>query len=115
MESMRIDRMKSAVETLHTCNAKHVGSERVIEMLQGKVGWQGIVEVFEITGHPHAKRCYAWSFIEKGEPQYVTVLEIPPVDSAEAAVNISVVAKARELAGNAKLRPFGSQRYHHRG
>jgi hypothetical protein len=105
--------MQSAVETLHTCKARHVASERVIEMLDGKAGWQGVVEVFEIAGHPQARRCFAWSFIEKGEPQYVTVLEIPPVDSAEAAVKISVVAKAREQAGNAKLRPFGSQRYHH--
>ena len=50
------------------------------------------MEAFELTGHPHAKRCYAWSYIDKGEPQYVTVLERPPVDSAETAVQAAIVA-----------------------
>jgi len=32
-------------------------------------------------------RCHAWSYDdEKGETQYTTVLELPPVDSAENAV-----------------------------
>ena len=47
----------------------------------------------------HAKRCYAWSYVENDEPQYVTVLavlEIPPVDSAETAVKIAIAAKAKE-------------------
>lgn len=44
-----------------------------------------------VWGMPHAKRCYAWSFMDKGEPQYVTVLEIPPVDSAETVVKIAIV------------------------
>jgi hypothetical protein len=30
--------------------------------------------------------------VDKGELQYVTVLEIQPVDSAEAAVKIAIVA-----------------------
>jgi hypothetical protein len=30
--------------------------------------------------------------MDKGEPQYVTVLEIPPVDSAETAVKIAIAA-----------------------
>lgn len=29
------------------------------------------------------------------EPQYTTVLEIPPVDSAETAVKVVIAAKAR--------------------
>jgi hypothetical protein len=33
--------------------------------------------------------------MDKGEPQYVTVLEIPSVDSAETAVKIAIVAQGK--------------------
>jgi hypothetical protein len=33
--------------------------------------------------------------MNKGEPQYVPVLEIPPVDSAETAVKIAIAAQAK--------------------
>jgi hypothetical protein len=33
--------------------------------------------------------------MDKGEPQYVTVLEIPPVDSAETAVKIAIAAQGK--------------------
>ena len=59
------------------------------------MGWDGIVEAFELTGHLHAKRCHAWSYEDKGELQYVTVLEIPPVDSAQTAVKIDVAAEGK--------------------
>ena len=39
--------------------------------------------------------CHAWSYDENGETQYVTVLEIPPVDSPSSAVTIAIAAKAR--------------------
>jgi hypothetical protein len=93
--SERIDRIKDAVEVIHGCKARHVASEPVIELFRDEVAWDGIVETFELTGHPRAKRCHAWSYDEKGEPQYVAVLEIPPVDSAETAVKIAIASKAR--------------------
>src|SRR5271154_5089592 len=94
--SPRIAQLKEAVETMHKCTARHVESKPVIELFQGKVAWDGVVEAFDLTGHPHAKRCYAWSYMNKGEPQYVTVLEIPPVDSAETAVKIAIYASGKE-------------------
>jgi hypothetical protein len=90
--SQRIEQLRQAVETMHKCKARHVESKPVIELFRGKVAWDGVVEAFELTGHPHAKRCYAWSYEDNGEPQYVTVLEIPPVDSAETAVKIATAA-----------------------
>lgn len=93
--SERIANLQSAIETMHKCKARHVESTPVIELFRGKVAWEGVVEAFELTGHPHAKRCYAWSFMDKGEPQYVTVLEIPPVDSAQTAVQIAIAATMR--------------------
>jgi len=32
----------------------------------------------------------------KGDPQYVTALEIPPVDSAETAVKIAIAAQGKQ-------------------
>lgn len=93
--SERIGKLKEAVETVHDCTARHVGSEPVIELFRGEVAWDGVVETFDLTGHPKAERCYAWSFMEDGETHYTTVLEIPPVDSAESAVKIAIAAKAK--------------------
>ena len=94
--SERIDKLRDAIETMHKCKAQHVSSEPVIDLFRGEVAWDGIVETFNIEGHPKAKRCYAWSFLENGETQYTTVLEIPPVDSAETAVKVAIAAKGRK-------------------
>jgi len=68
----------------------------VHEIFRGKTLWRGDVEVFELTGHPKAKRCYAWSY---GEPEeFITILELPPMDSALSAVKVGVahqIKKAR--------------------
>jgi hypothetical protein len=93
--SPRIAQLKDAVEGMHKCTARHVESKPVIELFQGKVAWDGVVEAFELTGHPRAKRCYSWSYMDQGERQYVTVLEIPPVDSAETAVKIALAAQGK--------------------
>jgi hypothetical protein len=94
--SERIDKLREAIETMHKCKARHVGSERVVEMFRGEVAWDGVVETFDIEGYPKAKRCYAWSFVENGQPQYTTVLEIPPVDSPQSAVKVAIAARGRK-------------------
>ena len=93
--SERIEKLKHAVETVHHCTARHVGSETVIDLFRGEVAWDGVVATFDIEGHPEAKRCYAWSFIENGETHYTTVLEIPPVDSPEKAVKVAIAAQTK--------------------
>jgi hypothetical protein len=56
------------------------------------------IEVFDLANHPKAKRAYAWSHREgkhdEGE-RFVAVLEIPPVESAETAVQASIMADAK--------------------
>jgi hypothetical protein len=81
---------------MHRCKATYVESVNVVEMFGGKTVWDGVVEVFDLEGHPKAKRCYAWSFVENEEPQYTTVLEIPPVTSPESAVKVAIAAKAKQ-------------------
>jgi hypothetical protein len=83
-----VERLKLTVEHLHGCSASHVSSKRVKEVFQGQTAWEGDVEVFDLTGHPKAKRAYGWSY---GEPeQFITILELPPVDSPESAVKVGV-------------------------
>ena len=94
--SERVEKIREAVETMHHCKAKHIASSPVIELFRGEVAWDGVVETFEIEGNPKAKRCYAWSFSENGDPKYTTVLEIPPVDSPESAVKVAIAAKAKD-------------------
>ena len=81
---------------MHHCRGVHVGSEPVIELFEGEIAWDGIVEIFDLTDHPKANRCYAWSYLENYEPQYATVLEIPTVDSAGTAVKVAIASTARK-------------------
>jgi hypothetical protein len=57
------------------------------------------VEVFALSGHPKAKKAYAWSHREgtngQGE-RFVAVLEIPPVESPVTAVRASIVADGKK-------------------
>jgi len=82
---------------LHECDALHTASVPVHEVFQGQTAWEGVVEVFDLIGHPKAKRCYAWTY---GEPEeFITVLEIPPVTDAQSAVKVGVahqIKKARK-------------------
>lgn len=88
-----------AVEHLHNCGAKWCETVPVHEMFHGKTAWQGNVEVFDLTGHPKSKRCYAWSHLDGANDertQYVAVLEIPPVISPETAVRAAIVSEAKK-------------------
>lgn len=88
-------RLQVAVEQLHKCGALHRETVPVHEVFQGQTVWQGEVEVFDLTGHPKAKRAYAWSHREGPNDQgerFVAVLEVPPVVSPITAVRASIMA-----------------------
>lgn len=91
-----LDEARKAIEASHGCKAVHERTVPVREMFQGKVAWEGEVEVFTITGHAKAKRCYAWGYPNEkrgGKYDFVTVLEIPPVTSPALAVKAAIAAK----------------------
>lgn len=83
---------------MHNCAAVHRETVPVHEVFQGQTIWQGKVEVYDLTGHPKAKRAYAWSHREgknnEGE-RFVAVLEIPPVESPETAVKVAIAAEVK--------------------
>ena len=72
----------------------HVESVPVKETFQGKTVWEGIVEVFDIRGHPTATRIYAWAH-DTDDPEkprrHVTVLHKHPVASPFSAVRAAIV------------------------
>lgn len=85
------------IQQLHNCGTTWCESVPVKEVFKGKIIWQGDVEVFDLTAHPKAKRCYGWSY---GEPeQFITILELPPVDSAAAAVKVGVAYQVKKAIG----------------
>ena len=91
--------MQLTVEHLHKCSAVYSRTEPVHERFKGQTVWHGDVEVFDLIGHPKAKRCYAWSHLDKpddSEERFVAVLEIPPVDSAQRAVQVQIVKDAKK-------------------
>ena len=94
-----ISGLQAAVERLHGCGAVHRETVAVHEVFRGHTVWQGDVEVFELTGHPKAKRAYGWSHREglsDKEERFVTVLEIPPVVSPITAVRASIMADKKK-------------------
>ena len=82
------------IEHLHGCGAAWVESVPVKEVYEGKTAWEGDVEVYALTGHPKAKRCYGWSY---GDPeQFITILELPPVKTAQDAVKVGVAYQVKK-------------------
>src|SRR5881296_1997958 len=91
-----IDELKEAIQRMHGAEATHVESVPVKETFQGKTVWEGIVEVFELHGHPKAARAYAWSHDADGpKKRHVTVLHVAPVTSAVEAVRAAIVQEFR--------------------
>ena len=78
-----IKALVEAIRNLHGCKATWVQSVPVKETFQGKIVWEGEVQVFEVKGHPTASRCYAWSYVvdeKSGKRKLFAVLHEGPVD-----------------------------------
>jgi hypothetical protein len=94
--SERIEDLRTAIEAMHGCKAAHERSVVVVERFKNQTVWEGVVESFALTGHSKAKRCYAWSYQDNGETQYVNVLEIPPVESPKTAVQAAIAGSSQK-------------------
>jgi hypothetical protein len=65
-------------------------------MFKGEVVWEGVVETFELEGHPKAERCYAFPFIENDQPTVRTVLGVPWIDSPLTALRVAIASYSRQ-------------------
>jgi hypothetical protein len=94
-----IEKLSEVIHHLHGVEAVHVESVPIKEVWQGKTIWEGVVEVFDIKGHPTAPRVYAWAH-DTDDPKRprrnVTVLHVPPVVSPLLAVRAALVQEARD-------------------
>ena len=94
-------RLQVTIQQLHNCGAVWRESVPFTEIFQGKTLWNGEVEVFDLSGHPKAKRAYGWSHLEgndnKGE-RFVTILEVPPVNSPKMAVKMAIYSDIKNRA-----------------
>ena len=90
--------LAKAIKATHGCDSKHVEQVPVCEAYQGKVLWEGNVEVFDLIGHPKAKRCYAWAYDVETGSRTLAVLELPPVISPLTAVRAAIAAGTRAEA-----------------
>ena len=93
-----IEELKDVIRRLHQAEATHVESVPVKESFQGKTVWDGIVEVFDIKGHPTAFRVYASAHDtdDQDKPRrHVIVLHAHPVKSPQDAVRAAIVQEFR--------------------
>ena len=93
-----IAELQNAIRRLHGCESEYVETVPVTESFEGQTVWQGEVEVFELKGHPKAKRAYAWGHASGEDDQarrYVAVLELPPVTSPQTAVKAAVMSEIK--------------------
>jgi hypothetical protein len=97
MGELRPEELKKAVESQHGGTATLVQSVPIREKFMGEMVWEGVVHVFDLEGHPTAKRAYAWSHALEGTTRrrFFAVLHIPPIDSPVAAVRAAIVTEAK--------------------
>jgi hypothetical protein len=97
-----IEELKDVIRKLHGVESTHRQSVPVKEVFQGKTIWEGIVEVFDLHGHPKANTAYAWTH-DTDDPEKprrsVTVLHVPPAISPETAVRLAIAQELRANAG----------------
>ena len=66
------------------------------EQLNGRIVWQGEVEIFDLQGHATAKRCYAFAYTgADNQKRYAAVLELSPVDSPRGAVRSVLMVQVK--------------------
>lgn len=93
-----IAKIQAAVEAAHKCPATHFDSVPIVEMVEQKKVWDGVIEGFNLKGHPEAERCYAWWYDDGATRKLVTVLEISPVVSAHTALRAAIASGEQKIS-----------------
>lgn len=100
-----ISELQDVIRRLHGVESRHLESVPVKETFKGRTVWDGVVEVFELTGHPKANRAYAWTH-DTSDPmhprKHVTVLHVHPISSARDAVRASILEEFRSVEPDAE-------------
>ena len=78
------------MERTHNCAARLVQSVPVSESFSGKTVWEGVVHIFALTGHPTAKKAYAWSSPIEGSDSH---LQAPKIKIGHYPVVLALVRR----------------------
>ena len=89
-----VRRLQTFIKQMHGVDSKRITSAYVWHAFRRETVWEGVVEVFELSGHPRANLCYAWT---DAEDAIITVLAIPPVTKASDAVEAYLEARRGTL------------------
>ncbi len=91
MKDSGAEALKRVIESQHGGSATFTRSVRVLPAKNKQGDWDGVVHLFDLKGHPKAKRAYAWSspILGSTKPRYFAVLHMGqvagPVDAVRAA------------------------------
>jgi hypothetical protein len=84
--------IQRAVERATRGNVRRVELVPIVETFRGEVVWEGVVSVFDTD----SGRAYGWAVEGDSEPQFVAVLNKPPVDSPLAAVRAWIASTRKK-------------------
>jgi hypothetical protein len=87
---------RDAIHQLHGVEAKWIESVPVSDTFEGGKAWNGVVEVFDVTGHQQARRAFAWSHQSDKGTKILAVLAIPPIHQPRDAVRAAIAADRGE-------------------
>lgn len=97
----QIEELREVIRKLHGVDSAHVQSVPIKETFRGKTVWDGVVEVFDLIGHPSAIRLYAWAHQTDDPSQpwrHVTVLHGDAVTSPLLAVRAAIIQEFKSNA-----------------
>ena len=89
-----LQKLSQAVASLHGCDCSHSATSRVVELYEGQKVFDGNVETFILSGHPKASEAFAWAFHNGTEPQYLAILNVPPINDPSDAVRAAIASGA---------------------
>ena len=87
-----ISSLGQAITAMHGCDCSHLETSTVIEQIEGKTIWSGKVETFDLEGHEAATQAFGWAWEENGEPKYIAVLNVPPINDPSDAVKAAIAS-----------------------
>ena len=95
---VRLSEFRMAIHQTHDCEAQ--STDEVVRVRVSRARgrtWDGMVHIFELTGHPKATRCYVWAeHLGASTILIRVVLHSEKISSPQRAVQ-SVINRRRSL------------------
>lgn len=89
--------LRRTVESQCGGTATFVQSVPLRQSFEGMTVWSGVVHIFDLAGHPYAKRAYAWSSPRNdGNRRFYAVLHVGQVTGPAEAVMAAIVLETPE-------------------